>query len=178
MNTFGGREAHEKYRQHVINSPDLMNSLKELSGKNLGAFGNRNHGVVLISLFCENFGIQSPEEHSSVEKLLDNNNLSFTLLVDEDSITKATAMALLKGLYDSGKQKGEQTLEQGQEQGDGEKQEQTQGQEKQGQEEITIMLNGQAITKSTAISLLNVVAGNDDNKRRFVPKKNFKKAKN
>ncbi len=48
-------EVLEKYKQHILNSPELIASLHELDGKTLGCYckPKKCHGDVLIELFNE-----------------------------------------------------------------------------------------------------------------------------
>jgi hypothetical protein len=49
------KEVIEKYRKHILNSPDLMNDLHELDGKTLGCWCHPLpcHGDVLVELLSE-----------------------------------------------------------------------------------------------------------------------------
>ena len=48
-------EVLAKYKEHILNSPELLNSLSELKGKTLGCYcaPKKCHGNVLIELYNE-----------------------------------------------------------------------------------------------------------------------------
>lgn len=52
---FGRDEALRRYEVHLRSTPELLNALPELSGKQLGCFCAPEpcHGDVLVRLFCE-----------------------------------------------------------------------------------------------------------------------------
>ncbi len=59
-------EALSKYKEYVLNNPELMESLSELEGKTLGCFckPEKCHGDILVELLSK----------SKLEKLLKNNH--------------------------------------------------------------------------------------------------------
>lgn len=48
-----GNEVIEKYRQYILNTPELLNALPELKGKTLGCWCHpqKCHGDVLVELY-------------------------------------------------------------------------------------------------------------------------------
>lgn len=53
------KEACKKYKEYILRSPELLKSLKELSGKTLGCWcvpDHECHGQVLIELFRQHVG--------------------------------------------------------------------------------------------------------------------------
>jgi hypothetical protein len=99
-NPHRGPDAMEKYREMVLDSTKLNNSLKELSGKVLGAFGSgrRNHGLILVELFCEQFNLTRPDDTELVREVAETNKMNFTILVNGKEASNAEAYALLNML--------------------------------------------------------------------------------
>lgn len=99
-NPHRGADAMEKYREMVLDSTKLNNSLKELSGKVLGAFGSgrRNHGLILVELFCEQFNLTRPDDTELVRDVAETNKMNFTILVNGKEASNAEAYALLNML--------------------------------------------------------------------------------
>ena len=58
-------EAISKYREHVLNTPELMESLDELEGKTLGCFCKPKpcHGDVLLELLTQKKFKKLPQRH-------------------------------------------------------------------------------------------------------------------
>lgn len=96
-NPFRGKDGDSDYEEHVREGK-LWNALGELSGKKLGAFAKNpkyHHGVILIKLFCEKFGLTPPEESDIVKKFAEDGKLEIEITVNGQHVSRAEAFAIL-----------------------------------------------------------------------------------